>query len=990
MSKSYPYNAILTRDSAVVDKLFFDELTGVKSFNSRLKSLTSEQVKNSLIISPKTNKDFISLDVSIAEGRGTRYVVLKVIESNEMLEFFGVTKNGYEESLLNKIKINSAVASGGKNNPLQFLRNVARPRFFLSFGIGDRLKDWSGPYSLELIDVNITITSDGVREAEFMFTPAIESLSVFTNKAYDDITYSQSHSIFDAKNLEKEKFLAQSYHFIKDEYTPEEGWNYCIRYILTEFISKKFTSIPRGNCMVLLPDDFTKIQNHPLPNKNGPPPTFQTANAVWLKGIGIELINLNNEGVNQSALSEDLPYATDPEKQRIIKTLSAASIRLKKIREELLLEKDENARKITYLNGLRVEPTGELKKLIAEQKIINKRIDDVNIELNAIDNGTKMLKPKPVEFTGELNSRLLRAFALDLFPAPGEESGKTARQAYEEEFQVRLSVVIPLRNPDKTRESSKQIGNSKKTGKFKPLFRLDMGENYKFDHPDKNKSENILLSLKPLYDFVNGMEYKSEGSKYPHDFTIVEEHNVIVLNNLFQAGLIEDDKKPAVIFGRKSYINNLLYPSYKESVNTPFTDSSLTLVPNDAIVFDDNDPRRKIRESLALAQDNPETSIIKNLDRAARDKGFMRAIARAELWGSYKRRYVDYYNEETLRGYKTSSFNELPGDSVLNLLDNYYGQGDPDGRVPLVFTYNTRNANVLKLSFDSSPYKASFLDYSSESTYNLLDQAFDIEEVISDDSLYTDSLGKLITFLANELNKARGEYNYNDDVIDSLKTALRSKGAQMYLGSLDYFTEPETSKIKPTDTATFLQAVLIRAAFKSGKLKVNAPGKNFLNEFNILRKINKYVIDVNLKTLPFFNLQSSLGRPCILHGNSNYVVGSKISERIRSHDDYNGGSESFFNGNYMMVEVKHHMDPTNSYSEFKLANSDYGTNTSLTSPVWTELFSEALKAAREVLEKDKKLAAKLETLSNSKDAKRGNKKAQSSREAAERGNGGGK
>ena len=614
--------------------------------------------------------------------------------------------------------------------------------------------------------------------------------------------------------------------------------------------------------------------------------------------------------------------------------------------KELLLEKKENTFSINELTRFKVQPKGELENLINEQKVINKRIDDINIELNALDNGIEI--KRPVEFTGNLPA-IAEADARDENPFQLDESGKTARQVYEEEFQVRLKKVIPLRNPDKTRESSKQIGKSK------PLFRLDMGENYKFEDADKKKSENILLSLKPLYDFVNGMEYKSEGSKYPHDFTIVEEHNVLVLNRLFQERLIEDGKKPAVIFGRKSYINNLLYPSTKESLDTPDNPNSRFFEgdrEDDPIVFDDNDPRRKLIESLQTGTRglNPEDSIIDNLDRAIRDKGFMRAIARAELWGSYKKSYLDYWSDEQLKGYKTSSFNEVLDDSVLNFLGNSIAFVD---RVPLVFTYNTRKANVLKLSFDSSPYKASFLDYSSESTYNLLDQAFDIEEVISDDSIYTDSLGKLITFLADELNKARGEHNYNNDVIDSLKTALESEGALMYLGSLDYITEPETTKTKPTDTATFLQAVLIRAAFKSDKLKVNAPGKNFLNELNILRKINKYVIDVNLKTLPFFNLQSSLGRPCILHGNSNYVVGSKISERMRSDGGYSVGSESFFNGNYMMVEVKHHMDPTNSYSEFKLANSDYGTNTSLTNSVWTELFSETLKAAREAIEKAK-------------------------------------
>ena len=59
-------------------------------------------------------------------------------------------------------------------------------------------------YSLDLIDANISITSDGVRELELMFTPVMESLTVFTNKLFDDYQYAQADSIFDtASTTEK-------------------------------------------------------------------------------------------------------------------------------------------------------------------------------------------------------------------------------------------------------------------------------------------------------------------------------------------------------------------------------------------------------------------------------------------------------------------------------------------------------------------------------------------------------------------------------------------------------------------------------------------------------------------------------------------------------------------------------------------------------------------------------------------------------------------
>ena len=276
---SYPYNIVITRDPLVLNKLFFDKHERT-SFSDAFARLNASEREKALIVSPRSNNNFISLDVNFPtqqSSQGTKYVVLKLLETSKLLEYFNISTEGFTEVMVSRAVVKKAIL--GTNAVLDDLAQDIRPRFFLSFGVGDDIREWSGPYSLSLIDVNISITSDGVRELELMLTPATESMTVFSNKLFDDYQYAQADSIFDTAATKdtiirtRRKYdLNSEAVFGKPQYPPatqpDKDWNYCVRNIVHGFIADRFPSVPRGNVLVLLPDDFNEYLKVANPTKD--------------------------------------------------------------------------------------------------------------------------------------------------------------------------------------------------------------------------------------------------------------------------------------------------------------------------------------------------------------------------------------------------------------------------------------------------------------------------------------------------------------------------------------------------------------------------------------------------------------------------------------------------------------------------------------------------------------------------------------------------
>ena len=251
MSQSKPYNIVVTRDPKILDKVFFDKYDRT-SFSERFGSLTNEEQSDAFLVSPNSRNGFISLEASFPESTTTRYVVLKLMETNRLLEYFNIPTTALETKLLEEARYNQRTLGDSQFRDKIFERLI--PQFFISFGIGDDISQWSGPYRLDLADVSMQLTSDGIREMELLFTPLAESLALFTNKINNDQLYSQTNSMFDTE-YSKDRTITSEVPFpLKSFKNTVAAWNEYIQDVVATYLSDRTPSTPFGNTLVLLPD----------------------------------------------------------------------------------------------------------------------------------------------------------------------------------------------------------------------------------------------------------------------------------------------------------------------------------------------------------------------------------------------------------------------------------------------------------------------------------------------------------------------------------------------------------------------------------------------------------------------------------------------------------------------------------------------------------------------------------------------------------------
>jgi hypothetical protein len=229
---------------------------------------------------------------------------------------------------------------------------------------------------------------------------------------------------------------------------------------------------------------------------------------------------------------------------------------------------------------------------------------------------------------------------------------------------------------------------------------------------------------------------------------------------------------------------------------------------------------------------------------------------------------------------------------------------------------NTKNANVLSLSFDSSPYKQLLLDVANESAFKVMDEALNTEQVVSNDIFESSSIRTIIEYskkaIANNEDALKNQSKTIPEVLGSLSNEAREDIINILL-------DDEDLNVK-TNQASLLDIILQSSLSSNGLKRRNEDGNNLAEQNNILRNMAKYIVTANVKTLPFFNNIDSFNRPAFLFGISNYVIGSKLN-RIQS--------PSFFTNPYTVIGYKHVIQPTQAYSEFSLVgNGDvFGTQT---------------------------------------------------------------
>lgn len=823
MSKSFTYNLIVTQSKDAIDTLFFDTIGGIQVRRDLLQSFESlGDLADDLLVSPYNNSDFLSFETEMNGGGTSTFTTLKLVETARVLERFLMPTDGVTEIVLNKFKRRIADLKDKSANPFLKEAMAVRPAYYISYGVGDDLSKWSGPYCVNLIDTVLSVDSDGIRTLELTFTPTQETIKLFSNKVLLKDTASLTKSTFDgiAAIAEKLKYDAKIFFpVIPDkegslrktlkENNKDDGdtWNNAIRRLIKKYLNDIRKSAPSGNTLVLFDQDLDVKEDGPIVVKSKPYSDIISTYQAKLKEFGI--------GIFAAGIEEQVGETRDRAKEDIAR---------KPIKDKIA--------------GLK----GKLSR-IAENDTNKEARDKITDQIKLLEEDAEAISVYREE-TGRAAGRVgeFLGAALASTGGPGIRYWLPASKPDPENVALR-AARRGFSNPDSPANS--------KSGANAPEVILEMAVDIPTDKADGGKLE--LLS--PLYTFFRTLNGVSETKIQP---TIFEESNINVNKLLRKHGLIPklesgDEESPVLIIGDEDVIKSLIYTRTGELPDLNLAvysygedgDSRATLIDKWTAY------RKELREVYPLV------------------KGITSSFGEEIDFGPYEEKYRDRITDDSL-----------------------------------VFMHNLKNSNVTELTVDASPYRAELLNLTSELSYKLIDQAATTGKLTSD------------TLFFQEFEKRWDKYSGQG------KDLTPSAAISIINDDVDLLRLIRDTSVGKFDTVSFLDILRwsldlsgtgsAGGRFRTdGAFKVPTNGNTAKSNADLLRRAIGYTYEVNIRTLPFFNIVNYLKRDCLLVGVPNKIIGSTFREEDLP-------PPSMYSNSYGIYGYKHVITPDQAYSEFKL------------------------------------------------------------------------
>jgi hypothetical protein len=921
------YNIVVTKNPNVTQKLFYDTL-GRSSLSELFANLSDSEKRESLIVSPMRNDNFISFDIDFPKAQAQKYAVLKLLETKELLEYFQVSKKGLEEVIKLRAKIEKSLK--GVGGLVDFASNI-KPTFYISFGMGDDVREWSGPYVVELIDANITSTSDNIRQLELMFSPTVEGQAVFTNKVFDDTEYAQIRSIFDGvlTGDEKADFTSNEIfdRVLDDKGTRRiardaiairpsldvggNGTNFGVRRITKKFLAERF-NLPLENVLFLTDADWGFLDKFKPDEEK-----YQTKLSKY--GIKVDTPILPNSKLSQEQRDEKFSELNKT-KAKMVKQVAKNNASIQ--------QREKEINQIDY-------------KIIADSEIVNAGFDAGGHGTGTLEGyirnkyritpDGRIVKPgdEPVvvnrrsEIIQENNSDLAKSLKKQKQSKEEEIRNKEKKIKIDEEGaikagedQLRISSMSKKiadaykNNPDATKATP-----VRDRGKIRFTMSTDTS-------PSKSHDAQLNV-LQPLYDMIKEIKKGSDLTTLS-DFTLIEENDHKILRALQQNGLIGSSDSPVVIFGNERIINALVYPGLldqpkedlkedlifyemaKIGIPIPLQNSlNRYLYKRGSTIRGATDRGRPVIDIPGLP--NLKESGLGYTSKADNIKDAVRILD--VKWKEYAQ---DFRDSMRVRydGLKTSSFREKPNFYSYGTEVNLELQKLTD---PLIFMSNVTNANVESVSFDSSPYKAVLMNAGHDSGYRLVQENVQTSSLVSDNEIFSPSLTKIIDQMAKSFNSTVRD----KQPAEFLKELKEGDTRKLVLSIVTQNNNQD--EVGGTSVKSLLDFVLLKAGTPPTFKKTVEPGKVGVSDADVLRNMSQYIINVRLKTLPFFNTIMKPGRDCFLFGLSNNVIGSTSLRDIPA--------PAFFTGAYTIISYKHSISHDSAFSEFELIPNGAGIGT---------------------------------------------------------------
>lgn len=823
MTTTFTGNVILTTSKAVIDKIFFNKNS--IPFNIVTNILTETEIKNSIICSPSNNTNLISFDYNFnGDQRSGHVLTIRFVETGSLFEEYYLNRDADSEiaaRILKDIKNKNNSAKLGERNVAaiesSFINNrklVTSDFIYFSFGVGPNLNDWAGPFMGNLINCDMFIGENGIREIEMKFgvqpgflmrnviettrakqfetainryefitrksikNPNIESVTVSSN--YTDLKLNLSSVLPEPEPPNPDYFNTDSNYFYEN---PEQD---------------KIERDRRIN------DYITSIS----PSLNSFAKEVQKSIKILINNYISAISKQNTQTFGSISNSITiLPDFSEALAKELVNSLIKKSyiISFLALAVQQNITKDEVRLYNEYLRGCRdviIKYTSFFCQLIMSPKLNAVQLESL-IDLSRPGNsritttgGNERFKKKLVEYVGidfigkngyeaiaETWSREKYRFGSNDTTIDGKGAGLDIFSQY-----VRVhgfEIAIPSNSDERDRS-------------------LETTPDYYLPLAKFNKSIGELMS--------------KQG--YAYDPTFMVENDLRVLSVWKKLGIIADDTKPAYIFGDSNLIQRLIYLSDVRAVE------SLLQTPQGPIHPDD-----------------------------------LQKFGNAE----YRSLIYTLFNEMSFN----SSFKEdvFEKDELAIFQDPQVKALTQIGRYP-VFRYNVRNPNVLAVSFKNlNAYRAVY-------EIGFQYKAF-LPFINSTSKFYLDSLSATdvndFEGLVDDCYKYFIENNYLDyDFKNILQNVLITFETKF---SPRDFTDKFGTPIEKNDLATFFAAAIFRKLNPPNVPYIDIKDAKELPilEEELRRGLNRFSNFLNIRTVPFFKISGAkaFGYPSLFVGMNN-------------------------------------------------------------------------------------------------------------------------
>lgn len=154
-SKIFTTNVFLTTSKKLIDRLF--STSYVSNFEQGIVSLTPAERDISLIVHPGKNNNFIELSYEFGSQlqADQSFLTLKFLETNTLFETYFLQDS--LENIYQRVKTDGMYSSNKK--------------IYFSFGVGNDLRNWAGPFECSLLKSSFIITEAGTRLITLNFVP---------------------------------------------------------------------------------------------------------------------------------------------------------------------------------------------------------------------------------------------------------------------------------------------------------------------------------------------------------------------------------------------------------------------------------------------------------------------------------------------------------------------------------------------------------------------------------------------------------------------------------------------------------------------------------------------------------------------------------------------------------------------------------------------------------------------------------------------------